>query len=136
VIDSLQKIYHDKALRLDCDIADDVVFAGDPGDLAELLGNLGDDACKWAQSRVRFSAFNASGRGGRSRLHLSVDDDGPGIPADLREAVLKRGVRADNRRAGQGIGLAVVRETVGEICGGSVQGDASELGGARVQLRA
>lgn len=134
VIDSLKKIYHDKALSFDCDIADAIEFAGDPGDLAELLGNLGDNACKWGRTRVRIAAANELGRGERRRLHLSVEDDGPGIPDDLREAVLRRGVRADSRVPGQGIGLAVVRETVEEIYGGTVQIDVGELGGTRVRL--
>ena len=136
VIDSLKKIYHEKALHFDLEITDDVVFAGDPGDLAELLGNLGDNACKWARSRVRISARNEPGPDDRPRLHLSLEDDGPGIPEDLREAVLKRGVRADTQHSGQGIGLAVVRETVEEIYGGSVQISDSELGGTRVSLAA
>lgn len=134
LIDSLKKIYHDKHLSIDCDMADAVVFAGDPGDLAELLGNLGDNACKWADTRVRFSAVNELGPGERRRLHLSVEDDGPGIPDELREAVLERGVRADSRIPGTGIGLAVVRETVEEIYGGSLQIDSGELGGTRVRL--
>ncbi len=134
LIESLKKIYHDKGLNFECDIADTVVFAGDPGDLAELLGNLGDNACKWGRSRVRFAAANDPGQGERRRLHLSVADDGPGIPDDLREAVLQRGVRADSRVPGTGIGLAVVRETVEEIYGGSVQIDVGELGGTRVRL--
>jgi two-component system sensor histidine kinase PhoQ len=134
LIDSLQKIYHDKGLAIDCDIAAGVVFAGDPGDLAELLGNLGDNACKWSRSRVRFAAANEPGPGERRRLHLCVEDDGPGIPDELREAVLRRGVRADTRLPGQGIGLAVVRETVEQIYGGSVEIDVGELGGTRVRI--
>lgn len=136
VIDSLKKIYHEKALRFDLEIADDVAFAGDPADLAELLGNLGDNACKWAREQVRISATNEPGGGDQPRLYLDVEDDGPGIPEDLREAVLKRGVRADTQRSGQGIGLAVVRETVEDIYGGSVQVGASQLGGALLRLRA
>jgi len=136
VVDSLRKIYHEKSLQFDVEIADDVVFAGDPGDLSELLGNLGDNACKWARTRLRINAENEPGSGDQPRLRLGVEDDGPGIPEDLRDAVLKRGVRADTQRSGQGIGLAVVRETVEDIYGGSVQVGASELGGARVELRA
>ncbi|UCG71565.1 MAG: hypothetical protein JSV45_09870 [Chromatiales bacterium] len=134
LINSLQKIYHDKGLTIDCDIPESIVFAGDLGDLAELLGNLGDNACKWARARVRFQAANEPGPGERRRLHLSVEDDGPGIPDDLREAVLQRGMRADSRVPGTGIGLAVVRETVEEIYGGSVQIDVGDLGGTRVRL--
>lgn len=135
VIDSLKKIYHDRSLQIDSEIADDVVFAGDPGDLAELLGNLGDNACKWARSRVRIVARNEAAKDDRPRLQLCVEDDGPGIPDDLRAAVLKRGVRADTQRSGQGIGLAVVRETVEDIYDGSVQVGESELGGAKIRLR-
>lgn len=134
VIDSLGKLYHDKALTIDCNIDESVVFAGDSGDLAELLGNLGDNACKWSRSRVRFSATNANEPGERPRLLLDVEDDGPGIPDELRRAVLERGARADSRLPGQGIGLAVVRETVEEIYGGRVEIDVSELGGTRVRL--
>ena len=136
IIDSLKKIYREKALQFDCEVAADIVFAGDPGDLAELLGNLGDNACKWGRSRVRFVAHNELGPGRRLQLHLAVEDDGPGIPDELRQAVLQRGVRADSRLPGQGIGLAVVRETVEEIYGGSVQIDVGELGGTRVRLSA
>lgn len=134
LIESLKKVYHDKGLNFDCEIAEAVTFAGDPGDLAELLGNLGDNACKWSRSRVRFVAANEPGPGERRRLHLAVEDDGPGIPDDLREAVLQRGVRADSRVPGTGIGLAVVRETVEEIYGGSVHIDVGELGGTQVRL--
>ncbi|MDJ0929020.1 MAG: ATP-binding protein [Gammaproteobacteria bacterium] len=134
VIESLKKIYHDKPLDIECDIAPHIVFAGDPGDLDELLGNLGDNACKWGRSLVRISAHNELDAEQRLHLILSVEDDGPGIPDELREAVLKRGVRADSRLPGQGIGLGVVRETVEELYGGSVQIDAGELGGTRVRL--
>ena len=74
------------------------------------------------------------GPGERRRLHLCVEDDGPGIPDELREAVLRRGVRADTRLPGQGIGLAVVRETVEQIYGGSVEIDVGALGGTRVRI--
>ena len=134
VVDSLKKIYHDKRLDIDCDIPPHIVFAGDPGDLDELLGNLGDNACKWGRSRVRFAAHNQLDAEQRLHLHLSVEDDGPGIPDELREAVLRRGVRADSRLSGQGIGLAVVRETVEELYGGRVEIDVGELGGTRVRL--
>ncbi len=134
VIDSLKKIYQGKSLQFECEIDDQVEFAGDPGDLAELLGNLGDNACKWGRSRVRFAAHQESGPDQRPRLHLSIEDDGPGIPDELREAVLQRGVRADSRLPGQGIGLAVVRETVEEIYSGTLQIDVGELGGMRLRL--
>jgi two-component system sensor histidine kinase PhoQ len=133
IVDSLEKIYREKSLEFACEIPPGTSFRGDPGDLAEILGNLGDNACKWGRSQVRFRAHNDADP--TRTLLLSVEDDGPGIPEDLRQAVLQRGVRADSRLPGQGIGLAVVRETVEDIYQGDVHIDASELGGTRVRLR-
>lgn len=130
---SLDKVYRDKALALELDIGEDVRFAGDAGDLTEILGNLADNACKWARRRVRIEATNPRrDASGRPLLRLAVEDDGPGIPDDLRREVLERGVRADSLVPGQGIGLAVVREMVVEIYGGELAIERGDLGGARL----
>lgn len=135
VLKSLQKLYHEKQLQFDVRVAPGTKFMGDPGDLAEMLGNLGDNACKWAESRVRIQASNPIGTSAQKILLLTVEDDGPGISEDLRNVVLKRGVRADTRIPGQGIGLAVVREMVEDVYQGSLQIDRGDLGGTRVQVR-
>ena len=97
-------------------------------DLEEMLGNLLDNACKWAKTQVCISSVR---RGGE--VVIAVDDDGPGLDPTLRDAVLSRGVRADESAPGSGLGLAIVRELAG-LYGGTVSLSASALGGLRVEL--
>ena len=94
-----------------------------------MLGNLLDNACKWATSRV---AVRSSG--GDGAIVITVDDDGPGLAASMRDAVLQRGVRADEAAPGSGFGLAIVRE-LAELYGGSIALDTSPMGGLRAALR-
>jgi signal transduction histidine kinase len=98
-------------------------------DLDEMLGNLFDNGCQWAKSRVEV-ASSASETG----IVITVDDDGPGLAASMREVVLQRGVRADEAAAGSGFGLAIVRE-LAELYGGSISLGASPLGGFRAKLQ-
>ncbi|MDP6435953.1 MAG: ATP-binding protein [Gammaproteobacteria bacterium] len=133
--DSLAKVYHDKAIDIEAEIPANILFAGDPGDLAEILGNLADNACKWCTSKVRIMASNANGAAGPEQLVMSIEDDGPGIPEKLQDIVTERGIRADSGAPGQGIGLAIVRDIVVDVYGGQLAVDASELGGARIQVR-
>lgn len=128
--EALLKVYADKHLTLERDIADGIGFRGDEGDLMEVLGNLLDNACKWGRRRVRIQV--RPGEGGRG-VRVDVHDDGPGIPPERREAVLARGVRADPDTPGHGIGLAVVRDVV-DAYGGGIRIAASDLGGARVTV--
>jgi two-component system sensor histidine kinase PhoQ len=132
ILDSLAKVYAERRLDLQLDADTALQFRADAADLMELCGNLLDNACKWARSRLRVQARLADADGGQS-LELTVEDDGPGIPPDQRAAVLGRGVRADSSVPGQGIGLAVARDIVAAY-GGRIDIDASpELGGARVR---
>lgn len=105
-----------------------VYFAGETQDLQEMAGNLMDNACKWARRAVRISV---QGDGGR--IVLAIEDDGPGIAPELREAVLARGIRADERVPGSGLGLDIVRETAA-LYGGELRLLESELGGLRAEL--
>jgi signal transduction histidine kinase len=98
-------------------------------DLDEMLGNLLDNACKWARSRVVLSA-EANGAG----VLITVDDDGPGIEPAMRQAVLQRGVRADQAAPGTGFGLAIVRD-LAEVYGGSIALEQAPIGGLRARLR-
>ncbi|MCL7462654.1 sensor histidine kinase [Pseudomonas sp. NW5] len=105
----------------------------DREDLLELLGNLLDNACKWADSQVLCSA----GRGAEG-YWLAVEDDGPGIAPERRREVIARGQRLDEQVAGHGLGLAIVRD-IAEACGGTLElEDSPALGGlcARVLLPA
>ncbi len=109
-------------------LARDGAFRGEAQDLYELLGNLLDNAGKWAHSRVQLDVQPDDGR-----LCFTVDDDGPGIPEAERERMFERGVQGDEQRAGSGLGLDIVR-TLAETYGGSVQALASPLGGLRMRL--
>lgn len=97
-------------------------------DLDEMLGNLLDNACKWARSRVVVESSRAEGR-----IVVTVDDDGSGLPESLRERVLQRGVRADEAAPGSGLGLAIVRD-LAELYAGSIALEDSPLGGLRARL--
>lgn len=134
LVTSLNKVYLDRSLRCETEVPQGVVFFGDEGDLMEVLGNVLDNACKWARSRVRIRARNLPGEAGRETgLELIIEDDGQGISDDARERVLQRGARADHSVAGHGIGLAVVQDIL-KVYQGSIRVDRSELGGAAIQL--
>jgi len=97
-------------------------------DLDEMLGNLLDNACKWARSRVVLQSAEI-----KPNLIITVDDDGPGLPASMREAVLQRGVRLDEAAPGSGLGLAIVRDFA-ELHGGSIALGDSVRGGLQARL--
>jgi signal transduction histidine kinase len=103
-----------------------------------MLGNLMDNACKWARATVVVSIAAADiPRGEPSeapdRVTIIVDDDGDGILPNLRETVLRRGVRADEAAPGSGLGLAIVSD-LAELYGGSINLEASPRGGVRARL--
>jgi two-component system sensor histidine kinase PhoQ len=134
ILDSLAKVYAERAPRLRAEIAATTVFHGDEGDLLEILGNLADNACKWCRRQVVVRAWPAD-HGGRTELVVEVEDDGPGIPADQAPLLLHRGQRADPTVAGHGIGLAVVRNLVEEVYYGRLEVGRGSLGGARLRAR-
>lgn len=119
---------HDHGLNLEWKAPAGLIVQRDREDLLELLGNLLDNACKWADSRVQLELVE---EGGMLRIH--VDDDGPGIEPQRREDVLGRGTRLDEQVAGHGLGLGIVRDIV-EAWGGSIALQDSPLGGLRVLL--
>lgn len=127
--DTLQRVYPERSVNFEVDIAPDTCFRGDERDLMECLGNLMDNACKYGASRVRVNASQAG-----DQLVVDVEDDGPGIPQHLRDVILARGVRADSVSPGQGIGLAVAADIAASYNGSLVIRD-SELGGAGISVR-
>jgi signal transduction histidine kinase len=129
LIRALTRLHASRGLALESAVGPDVVVRCAREDLDEQLGNLLDNACKWAASRVVVSASAADGV-----VTIDVDDDGPGLPASRREAVLQRGVRADEAVPGSGLGLAIVRD-IAELHGGSIVLDGSPAGGLRARLR-
>ncbi len=132
---SLDKVYASRGLSCAIKVDSDLTFRGDQGDLMEVVGNVLDNAYKWARSRVEVRAFSETTSEGSAELVICVDDDGPGIPADQRHAVLSRGVRADQTVFGHGIGLAVVRDILSAYDGNLTLDSDGKLGGARITLR-
>ena len=126
VRDSLAKVYAGKGLVITLDMPDDLAWRIDEGDAFELLGNVMDNAAKWARHRVAVSAR----REGR-KLHLRVDDDGPGF-GDT-QSILQLHVRGDEKVTGHGVGLAVVNDLVASH-DGELTLSRSDLGGARVDI--
>lgn len=133
LVTSLRKIHRDRAVDCTLNVSGDAGYPAELGDLYEILGNLLDNAWKWCRSRIVVTV--EAGEAGDGLL-VRVEDDGPGIPDDQREAVLHRGIRADQRGdvPGQGIGLAVVREIVG-LYHGELHIDRAAAGGASITVR-
>jgi signal transduction histidine kinase len=128
LVRALRTIYRDKELDIRCEIPPKTVFPGDREDLLELLGNLMDNACKWARQRVRVRAGMAAD------LSLVVEDDGPGCPEEMLSELARRGARVDESTAGHGLGLSIVRDVV-DGYGGRLQfGRSPFLGGFQVQV--
>ena len=119
----LSSVHQSRGLTLDCRIAEGSAFPGAAEDLEEVLGNLIDNACKWAASRVVIGATHAAGK-----LHLWVEDDGPGIDPAVIDSVLGAGVRLDERVPGSGLGLAIVSDLLAGH-GGILTLEPSKLGG-------
>jgi signal transduction histidine kinase len=129
VLRALRRIYADKDVRADMRVQPTHVARCQREDLEEMLGNLLDNAFKWARSQV---ALETSVDG--ERVVVVIDDDGPGIEPAQREGVLERGVRADESVQGSGLGLAIVRD-LAALYGGSIALGESTLGGLRAELR-
>jgi two-component system sensor histidine kinase PhoQ len=136
IVRGLEKIYAAKGAVCEFDIDPEARFHGEPGDLQELLGNLLENAFKWANSRVLLTVRNGENAPNRRPgLVVAVDDDGPGIPPEKVAMVLQRGVRGDERVQGHGIGLAIVQDIVRSYRGELDVGPSPELGGSRFEVR-
>jgi len=129
LVRTMRRLHAERELRIDADVAPTHEIRGRREDLDEMLGNLLDNACKWARSRVAISSAID-----HAHLSISVDDDGPGLDPSLRAQVLQRGARADQQVRGSGLGLAIVSD-LAELYGGSVTLETSPLGGTRARLQ-
>ncbi|MDX9875556.1 MAG: ATP-binding protein [Spongiibacteraceae bacterium] len=125
--EALAKVYRDKQAHWQLDVGDHQLLLAEAQAL-ELFGNVLENAFRLCLQEVRITAV-LTGDG----LVIAIDDDGPGVPLPLRARVLERGVRADGRHEGQGLGLAVVADLLAHL-GGSIDVDESELGGASFRL--
>ena len=120
---AMDKIYRDKNLLIIQDVEKGLRFSGERRDLEDVLGNLIDNACKWAESRVVISGYKDQGA-----LILSIEDDGPGLTEEEQEKARKRGERLDEQTPGSGLGLSIVHDLVNAYDGSFSMGR-SELGG-------
>jgi signal transduction histidine kinase len=147
---ALLRLHAERSIAIAVEVNDDVSVRVQREDLDEMLGNLLDNACKWARATVVVSVVAAEPGGGdfsessdtRSlnasavfsrSVTIVVDDDGSGLGSHLRETVLQRGVRADEAAPGAGLGLAIVRD-LAELYRGSIRLDVSPQGGMRAKL--
>ncbi|GAB4170253.1 MAG: ATP-binding protein [Wenzhouxiangellaceae bacterium] len=132
VINGLRRLYPDHHFVLNAPPS--LPVAIEARDLIEVYGNLLDNAAKYGAGRVELSLARLSRSGRRSGLAVTVEDDGPGIDPGDFDRMLERGMRGDERREGQGLGLAIVRR-IAESYHGTVEADRASAGGLKVTVR-
>lgn len=136
VVRTMEKIHRERSIRIVSHIVEEVKFHGEEQDLAEMVGNLVDNACKWAKGRVQIEARSEprARRGDRAFFRLVVDDDGPGLTPDAQQEVLThRGKRLDESKPGSGLGLSIVSD-LSHLYQGRLELGTSPMGGLRAEL--
>ena len=128
IINSLEKVYHQRSVQFHNNIDDQVSVRVQEGDLMEIYGNLLENACKYGAQTITLENSHTVGM-----VILTIDDDGPGFPNGSQDKLLKRGERADTRIEGQGIGLSITRELI-EGYGGSLAVSNNSDGGAKITV--
>jgi signal transduction histidine kinase len=132
---TMEKIHQRRSVAIDIDAHGEARFRGEQQDLEEMVGNLVDNACKWAQSRVAIEVFSERPEpaGDRRTVRILVDDDGPGLSPQQREQVARRGRRLDETKPGSGLGLSIVVE-LARVYRGSLTLGTAPIGGLRAEL--
>jgi signal transduction histidine kinase len=132
---TMEKIHRDKGVAIDVHADERARFRGERPDLEEMIGNLVDNACKWASSRVAVEVVceRPDPSSQREVLRIVVDDDGRGLSPSEREQVAKRGRRLDETKPGSGLGLSIVVELAG-LYGGGLTLSTAPVGGLRAEL--
>jgi signal transduction histidine kinase len=125
----LGRIHVERGITIALEPPGALCFRGERQDLEEMLGNLMDNACKWAKTRVAVSALSLSG----TMLEIVVGDDGPGLSLDELSRIGERGERLDESVPGTGLGLAIVRD-IARLYGGSLSLGRSSMGGFEARL--
>ncbi len=125
---TLQSMYRHKAIRFETYITPGITLNMDREDLLELIGNLLDNACKWARHRVRISLQH------NQLTQLQIEDDGPGVADTELSNLTQRGLRLDETAEGHGLGLAIVHEIVETLAGNLLLARSPELGGLQVTV--
>ena len=126
---ALSKIYAPRGIRIERECPEGLSFRGDRSDFEEMVGNLLDNACKWADGEVTVTV--ASGQ--RGRLSVVVADDGPGLTGEQATRVIERGERLDESKPGSGLGLGIVKE-IASLYGGTLTLGRAEAGGLSATL--
>jgi signal transduction histidine kinase len=132
---ALKKIYEDRGLTFAIECPLDMRFSGERQDFQEMAGNLMDNACKWASSRVevKVTPVQAPANGAHDLMQVVIEDDGPGLPEEFRRSAVKRGRRLDETVPGSGLGLSIVADLSG-LYQGSLHLEQAESGGLRARL--
>ncbi len=130
---TMEKLHHDRGILIEIDAPNPVRFRGERQDLEEMVGNLVDNACKWARSRVSIAIAPQAQAGNGLAFRIIVDDDGPGLSATERAQVAQRGRRLDETKPGSGLGLSIVSE-LAALYGGTLGLAAAPIGGLRAEL--
>ena len=127
---ALDRIYGERMLDLEVSASEGLKFQGEKQDFEEMVGNLLDNACKWASSEVKASALPTEGK---KRFVVIIDDDGPGLTDEQRKKVVKRGQRLDESKPGSGLGLSIVAD-LAHLYKGRFELEPSPEGGLRARL--
>jgi signal transduction histidine kinase len=131
---TMEKLHRERDIAIAIDAPEHSYFRGEGQDLEQMVGNLVDNACKWAQSRVAIEVVAERPAGeDKPRVRIIVDDDGPGLSPSEREQVALRGQRLDESKPGSGLGLSIVVELAGLYDGVLLLGTAP-IGGLRAEL--
>jgi signal transduction histidine kinase len=132
---TMEKIHRDRQVAIDIHAPAQARFRGERQDLEEMVGNLVDNACKWAASRVAIEVVPepAAPRTDKPKVRIIVDDDGRGLSPAEREQVAHRGERLDESKPGSGLGLSIVVE-LAQLYGGGLTLGAAPIGGLRAEL--
>ena len=132
---ALSRIYRERGINFEVNCPEDVKFRGEKQDLQDMMGNLLDNASKWAKSKVTVSVtvLPPTKQSTDKQLTITVDDDGPGLPPEELESVVKRGKRLDENKPGSGLGLSIVTDLSG-MYDGSFKLDNLPTGGLSAQL--
>jgi len=123
----LEQVFREKGVEIDWRAPENLAFRGERQDFQEIAGNLMENACIWCRRRVRVTATLSDEAEGMSLL---IEDDGPGMPEERYDEVLKRGARLDESAPGSGLGLSIVDELV-RAYGGRLSFERSGLGGLK-----
>ena len=129
LISVVKQIYLDRNIAINARIDESLTFNSDREDMLELLGNLLDNACKWAQSEVMISISNPA----KDYINITIEDDGQGVTREQLESLTQRGRRLDESVEGHGLGLSIVNDIV-KLYGGSIRFSQADLGGLQIKI--